>query len=174
VTLPVRKVINSKTSRHSIFTPSLRTGSPVPRWWCFPAAATATWLLTHEGEQIARWWNSLGVSAFVLRYRLGPKCHHPVKLGDALRAIRWVRSQAGEYRFQTDRIGVMGFSAGGHLASSAATLFDEGTPTAQDSLDRISSRPDFPFWPIQPFRLRPSSFTLALSATYSERTPMLN
>ena len=99
--------------------------------------------IDHEGEQIARWWNSLGVSAFVLRYRLGPKYHHPVELGDVLRAIRWVRSQAGEYRFQTDRIGVMGFSAGGHLASSAATLFDEGAPTAQDPLDRISSRPDF-------------------------------
>ncbi|MDA0205329.1 MAG: alpha/beta hydrolase [Acidobacteria bacterium] len=99
--------------------------------------------IDHEGEQIARWWNSLGVSAFVLKYRLGPKYHHPVELGDAQRALRWVRSRAGQYGFQSDRIGIMGFSAGGHLASSAATLFDKGQAAAEDPLDRLSSRPDF-------------------------------
>ena len=99
--------------------------------------------IDHEGEQIARWWNSLGVSAFVLKYRLGPKYHHPVELGDAQRAIRWVRGRAGEYGYQPDRIGIMGFSAGGHLASSAATLFDKGQPAAADPIDRPSSRPDF-------------------------------
>lgn len=99
--------------------------------------------IDHEGEQVARWWNSLGVSAFVLRYRLGPKYHHPVELGDAQRALRWVRSRAEQYGVQPDRIGIMGFSAGGHLASSAATLFDEGQATAADPIDRLSSRPDF-------------------------------
>ncbi len=99
--------------------------------------------MDHEGEQIARWWNSLGVSAFVLKYRLGPKYHHPVELGDAQRALRWVRSRAEQYGVQPDRIGIMGFSAGGHLASSAATLFDKGQAAAADPIDRLSSRPDF-------------------------------
>src|SRR6476659_3898671 len=74
-----------------------------------------------EGDQFARRLNSLGVTAFVLKYRLGPKYHHPVELGDAQRAIRTVRSKAAEYRVLPDRIGIMGFSAGGHLACSART-----------------------------------------------------
>lgn len=96
-----------------------------------------------EGDQIAKWLNSLGVSAFVLKYRLGPKYHHPVELGDAQRAIRTVRSKASEYRLLPDRIGIMGFSAGGHLASTAGTHFDAGDPGASDPIDRLSSRPDF-------------------------------
>jgi acetyl esterase/lipase len=96
-----------------------------------------------EGDQIARWLNSLGVSAFVLKYRLGPKYHHPVELGDAQRAIRTVRSKASEYRLLPDRIGIMGFSAGGHLASTAGTHFDAGDAAAGDPIDRLSSRPDF-------------------------------
>ncbi|MGD0771568.1 MAG: alpha/beta hydrolase [Candidatus Solibacter sp.] len=96
-----------------------------------------------EGDQIARWLNSLGVSAFVLKYRLGPKYHHPVELGDAQRAIRTVRSKATEYRLLPDRIGIMGFSAGGHLASTAGTHFDAGDAAASDPIDHLSSRPDF-------------------------------
>jgi acetyl esterase/lipase len=96
-----------------------------------------------EGSDIARWLNSLGVTAFVLQYRLGPKYHHPVELGDAQRAIRTVRSKAAEYRLNPDRIGIMGFSAGGHLASSAGTHFDAGNAAAADAIDRLSSRPDF-------------------------------
>lgn len=96
-----------------------------------------------EGDQVARWLNSLGVTAFVLKYRLGPKYHHPIELGDAQRAIRTVRSRAAEYRVEPDRIGIMGFSAGGHLASSAGTHFDAGNPAAPDVIDRAASRPDF-------------------------------
>src|ERR1019366_1507769 len=96
-----------------------------------------------EGDQIARWLNSLGVTAFVLKYRLGPKYHHPVELGDAQRAIRTVRSKAPEYRLSPDRIGIMGFSAGGHLASTAGTHFDAGDAAAADPIDRVGSRPDF-------------------------------
>ena len=96
-----------------------------------------------EGDQIARWLNSLGVAAFVLKYRLGPKYHHPVELGDAQRAIRTVRSKAAEYRLLPDRIGIMGFSAGGHLASTAGTHFDAGDANAADPIDKASSRPDF-------------------------------
>jgi acetyl esterase/lipase len=96
-----------------------------------------------EGSDVARWLNSLGVTAFVLKYRLGPKYHHPIELGDAQRAIRTVRSRAAEYRVMPDRVGIMGFSAGGHLASTAATHFDAGNASAPDPIDRLGSRPDF-------------------------------
>jgi acetyl esterase/lipase len=96
-----------------------------------------------EGSQIARWLNSVGVSAFVLKYRLGPRYHHPIELGDAQRALRTVRSKAAQYRVLPNRVGIMGFSAGGHLASTAATHFDAGNPDAADPIDRQGSRPDF-------------------------------
>ena len=96
-----------------------------------------------EGYAVAKWLNTLGVSAFVLKYRLGPRYHHPIELGDAQRAIRMVRSRAAEYGLQPDRIGIMGFSAGGHLASTAGTHFDAGSSGAADPIDRLSSRPDF-------------------------------
>jgi acetyl esterase/lipase len=85
----------------------------------------------------------MGVTAFVLKYRLGPRYRHPVQLGDALRAIRIVRSRAAEFSIIPDRIGMMGFSAGGHLTSTAGTHFDAGRADATDPVDRASSRPDF-------------------------------
>jgi acetyl esterase/lipase len=97
----------------------------------------------HEGKQIALWLNSIGVSAFVLQYRLGERYRHPVPLEDAQRAIRLVRSRSKEWRVDPRRIGILGFSAGGHLASTAATHFDDGQPGATDPVDRESSRPDF-------------------------------
>ena len=97
----------------------------------------------HEGRQVANWFNSMGVTAFVLKYRLGPRYHHPIELGDAQRAIRWVRSHAEEFGISPNRVGIMGFSAGGHLSSTAETHFDAGDPKAADPIDRVSSRPDF-------------------------------
>ena len=99
--------------------------------------------MDHEGEQIAKWLNSLGISAVVLQYRLGPKYHHPAMINDAQRAIRTIRSKSASLHVQPDRIGIWGFSAGGHLASTAATHFDAGNPNAADPIDRASSRPDF-------------------------------
>jgi len=96
-----------------------------------------------EGDQIARWLNSIGVTAFVLKYRLGPKYRHPIELGDAQRAIRIVRHKAAAYRVQPDLIGIMGFSAGGHLASTAGTHFETVNGNAADPIDQASSRPDF-------------------------------
>jgi acetyl esterase/lipase len=96
-----------------------------------------------EGDQVARWLNSIGVSSFVLKYRLGPKYHHPIELGDAQRAIRTVRAKAAEYHVMPDRIGIMGFSAGGHLASSAGTHFEPVNASASDPIDKVGSRPDF-------------------------------
>jgi acetyl esterase/lipase len=97
----------------------------------------------HEGKQIASWLNSFGVSAFVLRYRHAPRYHHPAPLHDAQRAIRLVRSRAKKWRVDPNRIGIIGFSAGGHLASSTGTHFDKGIPEAKDPVDKESCRPDF-------------------------------
>jgi acetyl esterase/lipase len=97
----------------------------------------------HEGRQVANYLNSLGVAAFVLKYRLGPRYHHPIELGDAQRAIRTLRSHAVEWHLDPARIGIMGFSAGGHLAMSASTIFDAGKTDAADAVDRAGSRPDF-------------------------------
>lgn len=97
----------------------------------------------HEGRQVASFLNSLGVAAFVLTSRLGPKYHHPVELGDVQRAIRLVRGRAASWSLDTGRIGVMGFSAGGHLAMTASTMADAGNAGASDPVDRVSSRPDF-------------------------------
>jgi acetyl esterase/lipase len=96
-----------------------------------------------EGREIAEWLNARGVAAFVLRYRLGPRYHHPVELGDAQRALRLVRFHAAEYGVAPDKIGIWGFSAGGHLASTAGTHFDQGDANASDPIERMSSRPDF-------------------------------
>lgn len=97
----------------------------------------------HEGRQVANWLNALGVTAFVLRYRLGPRYRHPAPLGDMQRAVRLVRAQAAAFGVLPDRVGVMGFSAGGHLASTAATHFDGGDARAADPVERAGSRPDF-------------------------------
>ena len=96
----------------------------------------------HEGKEIGEWFNSFGVTAFVLRYRISPY-RHPVPLGDVQRALRTVRSRAKEWKIDSHRIGVIGFSAGGHLASSLATHFDAGDNNASDLIDRVSCRPDF-------------------------------
>jgi acetyl esterase/lipase len=108
-----------------------------------PGGGYAHLAVDHEGDQIARWLNSIGVSAFVLRYRLAPKYHHPAMITDAQRALRTVRHRAQQYRILPDHIGIWGFSAGGHLASSAGTHFDGGAPGAADPIDRQGSRPDF-------------------------------
>ena len=97
----------------------------------------------HEGRQVANLLNAAGVTAFVLKYRLGPRYHHPIELGDAQRAIRLVRARAQELGLAADRIGMMGFSAGGHLTATAGTHFDAGKADASDPIDRVSCRPDF-------------------------------
>ncbi len=97
----------------------------------------------HEGHQVARWFQTIGVTSAVLKYRLGPRYHHPAPLQDVQRALRYLRQHAAELGIQPDRIGVMGFSAGGHLASTASTHFDAGDASAADEIDRISCRPDF-------------------------------
>jgi acetyl esterase/lipase len=108
-----------------------------------PGGGYVNLAMAHEGYQIAAWLNSYGISAFVLRYRLGPKYHHPVELGDAQRAVRYVRGHAAEFGIDPHRIGIWGFSAGGHLASSAGTHFDNGNTSSADPIEHQSCRPDF-------------------------------
>jgi acetyl esterase/lipase len=108
-----------------------------------PGGGYANLATEHEGRQEAYWFNAMGITAFVLRYRLGPRYHHPIELGDAQRAIRTVRARAAEFNVIPDRIGMMGFSAGGHLTSTAGTHFDAGRPDSPDPVERVSSRPDF-------------------------------
>ena len=108
-----------------------------------PGGGYTNLAMNHEGRQVASYLNSMGIVAFVLKYRLGPRYHHPVELGDAQRAIRTVRAKAAEWRIAPDRIGIMGFSAGGHLAATASTHFDAGKADADDPIDRAGSRPDF-------------------------------
>src|SRR5262249_28597157 len=108
-----------------------------------PGGGYVNLALGHEGADIARWLNDRGVAAFVLKYRLGPRYHHPVQLGDVLRAIRTVRARAQTLALAPDKIGVWGSPAGGHLASTAATLFDDGDAAARDPIDRVTGRPDF-------------------------------
>ncbi len=95
-----------------------------------------------EGSDVAKWLNSLGISAFVVKYRLGMKYHQPNQLLDAARAMRTVRSRAKEWQLDANRIGILGFSAGGHLASTLGTHFDAGRADAKDEIERVSSRPD--------------------------------
>jgi acetyl esterase/lipase len=102
--------------------------------------------MDHEGRQVAQWLNSLGVSAFILKYRhrnSGAGYGHPAPLQDAQRAIRMVRSRAKEWNVDPNRIGILGFSAGGHLASSEGTHFNKNYYEPKDSIDRVSCRPDF-------------------------------
>ena len=108
-----------------------------------PGGGYGALAMDHEGRQIAEWLNGLGVAAFVLKYRLGPRYHHPIEMQDGQRAVRFVRCHAAEYGIAVDRIGIWGFSAGGHLASSVGTHFDGGKTDAPDPVERVSCRPDF-------------------------------
>lgn len=99
-------------------------------------------LAGHEGSHYARFFNEHGIAAFVLKYRLGSAGYrHPVMLGDASRAIRMVRARAEEWKIDPEKVGVIGSSAGGHLASTLLNHFDEGKADAEDCVDRFSSRP---------------------------------
>ncbi len=101
----------------------------------------------HEGKQIAEWLNNRGASAFILKYRIvskdRPSPLAPAPMLDVQRAIRTVRAHAKEYGIDPNKIGVWGFSAGGHLASTAATHFDRGMKDSMDPIDQVSCRPDF-------------------------------
>jgi acetyl esterase/lipase len=108
-----------------------------------PGGSYRTLASDHEGKQVAEWLNTLGVSAFVLQYRVGPRYRNPAPAEDARRAMRLVRSNAQGWGVDPGRVGIMGFSAGGHLASTTGTRFDSGRHEVSDPVDHMGSRPDF-------------------------------
>jgi acetyl esterase/lipase len=121
--------------------PAERSGAAVV---ICPGGGYAGLAMEKEGLEVAQWMRKHGIAGIVLRYRCGGgKNLQPVPLQDAQRAIRVVRSRAEEWGIDPERVGILGFSAGGHLASTAATMFDDGDPGAADSVDRQSSRPTF-------------------------------
>jgi acetyl esterase/lipase len=100
--------------------------------------------MDHEGHQIGRWLNDNGIAGFICDYRHRGKGYgHPAPLQDAQRAIRTVRARAKEFGVDPAKVGILGFSAGGHLCSTAVTHFDAGDSQSADPILRISSRPDF-------------------------------
>ena len=137
-----------------------------------PGGGYGTLAMDHEGRQVASWFNAMGVTAFILKYRLGPRYHHPIELGDAQRAIRLVRARADAFGIQADRIGMMGFSAGGHLTATAGTHFDAGKADAPDPIDRASSRPDFLILGYPVISFDPAIKHAGSSGTCSARTPI--
>src|SRR5207237_7394823 len=98
---------------------------------------------TLEGVEPAAWFTARGATAFILTYRVGPQARLPISLFDGARAIRFVRANAKTFGVDPARIGMMGFSAGGHLAATTAVDATAGDPKADDLVERVSSRPDF-------------------------------
>jgi acetyl esterase/lipase len=121
--------------------PDVSTGTAVV---VCPGGGYGGLAMGHEGHDIAKWYNSFGVAAFICDYRHRGKGYgHPAPLQDAQRAIRIVRGRAEKLGIKPNQIGIMGFSAGGHLASTAGTHFDAGDADAKDPIQRLSCRPDF-------------------------------
>lgn len=108
-----------------------------------PGGGYGALAMNHEGHDVAKWLNSNGVAGIILKYRHAPKYRHPIPLGDAQRALRLVRFHAKDWKLDPTRVGILGFSAGGHLASTAGTHFDKGQADAKDPVDRLGCRPDF-------------------------------
>jgi acetyl esterase/lipase len=130
--------------------------------------------IDHEGAQVARFLNRRGVTAFVLRYRLKRDGYSPdVSLLDAQRAVRYVRHHAERFGVDRDRIGMLGFSAGGHLASRAGVTFDAGDPAADDAVERESCRPDFLVlcYPVTSAALRKQGDYVSTDTRVSPLTP---
>ena len=108
-----------------------------------PGGGYAGLAMDYEGHHIAKYFQARGVTAALLRYRLCERYHHPAPLHDVSRALRTIRHHGDEWQVDSDRVGVIGFSAGGHLASTIATHYDRGKEDAADPIDRQSCRPDF-------------------------------
>lgn len=120
--------------------PAVATGAAVV---ICPGGGYVNLAMDHEGHDVARWLNSIGVAAFIVKYRRGAGYQHPAPIQDAQRAIRTVRARANEWQVDTNKVGVLGFSAGGHLASTTGTHFDKTYLADNDPVDAQSARPDF-------------------------------
>jgi acetyl esterase/lipase len=137
--------IQSPSIRTYLPDPDKATGAAVV---ILPGGGYSIVAMRHEGYDVARWLNSIGIAAIVVKYRVSNDpaygYQHPIPLMDARRAIRLTRSRAQEWGIDPERIGVLGFSAGGHLASTTGTLFDQQLMVRdRDAIDRLPSRPNF-------------------------------
>lgn len=108
-----------------------------------PGGGYSKLAMGHEGMEVVAWLNAQGITAFLLQYRHGPRYLHPAALDDAKRAVALVRSRAATWGVDPKRIGMLGFSAGGHLAASTAIYAGRNNPVARDPLARVSTKPDF-------------------------------
>lgn len=145
-TSDIVRVRNVQKPDLALFLPAARHSTGEALVIC-PGGGYSALAYDWEGSDIARWLNSHGIAAFVLKYRLpGSESNivrHKSPLADAQRALRLVRFHAEEWNLDPEKIGIMGFSAGGHLASSLSTHFDKGDPESEDPVERVSCRPDF-------------------------------
>jgi len=146
ITVPEEKfdgvrVRNVSEAEMYVFLPTTEKNTGAAVLIC-PGGGYAMEAMDHEGYEMAKWLVDRGVAGIVLKYRL-PNGHHQIPSGDARRAMRIIRSKAGEWGIQPEKIGIAGSSAGGHLASTAGTRFDKGNPGATDPLEKVSCRPDF-------------------------------
>ncbi len=155
--MPDRRIRNVTVPTITVYRPSPETNTGAAFVIC-PGGGYAGLAIDKEGHDIARYLNSLGVTGIVLKNRLprpeGFVFNHDVPISDAARAVRLARHHAADWGLDSDRIGIMGFSAGGHLASTLATQFDAGEPGSADPVERESSRPDFQVlvYPVVSFR----------------------
>ena len=146
---PVRiKEINHQITNPQLwYYPAAFSEKKVPAILVIPGGGYKNLAFEHEGIKVAKWLNQSGISAFVLMFRTPywePKpCKSIVALLDAQRAMRIIRQRSSKWNIEASKIGVMGFSAGGHLAASLSTQFDLGIPATENQLKKISSRPDF-------------------------------
>jgi acetyl esterase/lipase len=145
-TADIVRVRNVQKPDIAVFLPSKKNATGEAVVIC-PGGGYAILAYDWEGSDIARWLNSKGIAAFVLKYRLPGSASNIVRhlspLLDAQRAMRLVRSNAEQWNIDPGRIGIMGFSAGGHLASTLSTHFDAGDPSSPDPVEKVSCRPDF-------------------------------
>jgi len=145
-TTDIVRIRSVQTPDIAVFLPSKKTATGEAVVIC---PGGGYWILAYdwEGEDIAKFWNSKGVAAIVLKYRLPTSksqvVPHLSPLMDAQRAMRLVRYHADEWNINPEKVGIMGFSAGGHLASTLSTHYDRGNPEAEDPVERMSCRPDF-------------------------------
>jgi acetyl esterase/lipase len=140
-----------------------------------PGGAYGDVMMTHEGEDVARWYNEKGITGIVLYYRTAPY-RFPIPLTDAKRAMRIIHSKANEWALDTSRTGILGFSAGGHLASMVAAYGDDGLNDTDDITEQFSSKPDFtilvyPVITTVPEYTHPGSFENLLGQAPSQSLP---
>lgn len=140
---PVQRLTNVTRPTLTIYRPDRPNGTAVV---ICPGGGYHILAMDLEGEEVARWLNSIGVTGFVLKYRVPARKDQPrhlAPLQDAQRAMSLVRQRAAEWKLDPTRIGILGFSAGGHLSAAASTNFDRRAYPAMDATDQVSCRPDF-------------------------------